>query len=66
MTKKDYIIIASLLKKHKTMTNLRQEGISHIVKSGPFMLDLCDYLKKDNTRFDEIKFREASGEILAK
>jgi hypothetical protein len=30
------------------------------------MIDLCEYLKKDNPNFDEIKFREATGEIIGK
>ena len=64
MTKKDYIALAKLLTKHKTMANLRR-GVTHVIKKGDFMIDLCEYLKQDNPNFDEIKFREATGEILA-
>ena len=64
MTKKDYIALAKLLTKHKTMANLKR-GVTHVIKKGEFMIDLCEYLKQDNPNFDEIKFREATGEILA-
>tara|TARA_R110000824_G_scaffold376134_1_gene567207 strand:+ start:147 stop:353 length:207 start_codon:yes stop_codon:yes gene_type:complete len=63
MTKKDYIKLAALLTKHKTMANLRR-GATHVIKKGEFMIDLCEYLKQDNPKFDEIKFREATGEIF--
>ena len=63
MTKKDYIKLAALLTKHRTMANLRR-GATYVIKSGEFMIDLCEYLKQDNPKFDEIKFREATGEIL--
>ena len=65
MQKKHYIKLAELLTKHKTMANLRQ-GVTHVIKKGEFMIDLCEYLKQDNSSFDEIKFREATGEILGK
>ena len=54
MTKKDYIKLASLLEKHKTMANLRR-GITHVIKKGEFMNDLCEYLKEYNSNFNEIK-----------
>ena len=65
MTKKDYIKLAELLTKHRTMANLKR-GATFVIKKGEFMIDLCNYLKKDNPRFNEIKFREATGEILSK
>ena len=65
MQKKHYIKLAELLTKHKTMANLRH-GVTHVIKKGEFMIDLCEYLKQDNSNFDEIKFREATGEILGK
>jgi len=65
MTKKDYIKLAELLTKHRTMANLRQ-GATFVIKKGEFMIDLCEYLKKDNHKFDEVKFREATGEIIGK
>jgi len=65
MTKKDYITLAKLISKHRTSANLRR-GITFVIKKGEFMIDLCEYLKQDNSNFDEIKFREATGEILGK
>ena len=65
MTKKDYITLAKLITKHRTSANLRR-GITFVIKKGEFMIDLCEYLKQDNPNFNEIKFREATGEILGK
>jgi len=65
MTKKDYITLAKLISKHRTSANLRR-GITFVIKKGEFMIDICKYLKQDDSNFDEIKFREATGEILGK
>ena len=65
MTKKDYIALANIIKSNGTMANLRR-GITHVITTGTFMNSLCEYLKNDNSSFDEIKFREATGEILNK
>tara|TARA_R110000824_G_scaffold23257_1_gene83761 strand:- start:456 stop:722 length:267 start_codon:yes stop_codon:yes gene_type:complete len=65
MTKKDYIKMAQLIKDNRTMANLRR-GVTHVIKSGDFMNELCEYFKNDNSNFNEIKFREATGEILGK
>jgi hypothetical protein len=63
MTKKDYIALAKIIKNNGTAANLRK-GFTHVIKTGTFMNELCEYLKNDNSNFDEIKFREATGEIL--
>ena len=63
MTKKDYIVLADIIKNNSTMANLRR-GVTHVLISGTFINNLCEYLKKDNPNFNEIKFREATGEIL--
>lgn len=65
MTKKDYIKLANIIKSNGTMANLRR-GITHVITTGTFMNELCQYLKNDNTNFDEVKFREATGEIINK
>ena len=65
MTKKDYIKMAQLIKDNGTMANLRR-GVTHVIKRGEFMINLCDYFKKDNPNFNEVKFREATGEIVGK
>ena len=65
MTRKDYIALANIIKNNGTMANLRR-GITHVIIRGTFMSVLCEYLKKDNPNFNEIKFREATGEILNK
>ena len=65
MTKKDYIALANIIKSNGTMANLRR-GITHVITTGTFMNSLCEYLKNDNSNFDEVKFREATGEFLNK
>ena len=65
MTKKDYIKLAELLTKHRTMANLKR-GATFVIKKGEFMVALCEYLKQDNPKFNEVKFREATREILTK
>jgi hypothetical protein len=65
MTKKDYIALAKIIKSNGTMANLRR-GITHVITTGTFMNSLCEYLKNDNSNFDEVKFREATGEFLNK
>jgi hypothetical protein len=65
MTKKDYIALASIIKKNSTCANLRR-GFTHVLITGSFMNELCQYLKNDNPNFDEVKFREATGELLNK
>ena len=63
MTRKDYIKLAELIKKNCTAANLRR-GFTWVITKGTFMNDLCDYLQEDNPKFNEVKFREATGEIL--
>jgi hypothetical protein len=65
MTKKDYIALANIIKKNGTCANLKR-GFTHVLITGSFMNELCQYLKNDNLNFDEVKFREATGEILNK
>jgi len=65
MTKKDYIALAKIIKTNGTVANLKR-GITHVITTGTFMNSLCEYLKNDNPSFNEIKFREATGEILNK
>lgn len=47
MTKKDYVLIAGILKSNKA-----QHGILN---------DFANALKRDNPKFDEIKFFQACG-----
>ena len=63
MTKKDYIKLAELIKKNGTAANLKR-GFTWVITTGTFMNDLCDYLQEDNSKFNEVKFREATGEIV--
>ena len=35
---------------------------THVI-SRELIIDLCEYLKKDNPNFNEVKFREACGEV---
>ena len=64
MTKKDYILLANIINSNSSLANLKGNP-KHIIKYGEFMFDLCKMLKNDNSNFNEIKFREATGQILA-
>ena len=65
MTKKDYIKLALFINKNSSIANLNNK-ITHVIKTGDFMNDLCNHLKLDNPKFDEVKFRIATGEIISK
>ncbi len=65
MTKKDYIALANLIDKNGTLANIKG-GITHVITRATLMYDICEYLKKDNPKFNEIKFREASGDIIGR
>ena len=54
MTKKDYELMAAVMKSHSV---LHQKATKAIMNS------LIEHLKKDNPKFDEAKFKEASGYI---
>ena len=63
MTRKHFIKLAELIKSNSTLENGRQ-GIRHVLDRGDFMDGLCDFLRQENPNFDEIKFRQATGEII--
>ena len=65
MTKKDYILLANIIKSNSGLAIVRGDP-KHIIEYGEFMFDLCKILKNDNPNFNEIKFREATGQILSK
>lgn len=48
MTKKDYILLAEVIKRHK---------VSH-----DFLVDLSNALYMDNDRFNTVKFLQACGD----
>ena len=54
MTKKDYELMAAVMKSHSV---LHQKATKAIMDS------LIVHLKKDNEKFDESRFKEASGFI---
>jgi hypothetical protein len=63
LTRKDYIAIARMIKDNSGIANMRR-GVTHIIKEGQFVNELCEYLQKDNPNFNEVKFRDATGQIL--
>jgi len=65
MTKKDYIALAKIIKKSKILVSL-QSNICQNYTHNTLMNNLCEYLKNDNPSFNEIKFREATGEIITR
>jgi acid phosphatase family membrane protein YuiD len=54
MTKKDYELMAAVMKSHSV---LHQKATKAIMNS------LIEHLKKDNPKFDASRFKEASGYI---
>jgi len=65
MTKKDYVLLANIIKSNSSLAIVKGDP-KHIIKYGEFIFDLCKILKNDNPNFNEIKFREATGQILSK
>ncbi len=65
MTRKHFIKLAQLIKDNGRMANVRNNPM-FVIETGNFVNDLCDFLKQENPNFDEVKFREATGQILAK
>ena len=65
MTKKDYIALANLIDKNGTLA-LIKGNITHVITRATIMYDICAYLKQENPRFNEVKFREASGDIMGR
>ena len=66
MTRKDYILIAKVLKECQTLkVELNYpHNFSHAVNYGKLMAVLCQMFEDDNPRFDEKIFRTACGEIV--
>ena len=64
MTRKHFIKLAQLIKDNGRVANVRNNPM-FVIERGNFINDLCDFLKQENENFDEVKFREATGQILA-
>jgi len=64
MTRKHFIKLAQLIKDNGRVANVRNNPM-FVIETGKFINDLCDFLKQENPNFDEVKFREATGQILA-
>ncbi len=63
MTRKHFIKLAELIKDNGRMANVRNSPM-FVIEQAAFMDGLCDFLKQENTNFDEVKFREATGQII--
>ena len=66
MTKKHFKEIAKLIKSNGKLTGDVSGRVMHTIPTGRFTNQLCLFFKNDNPNFDEIRFREAAGEILGK
>ena len=64
MHKKQIEELAEIIQQSSILANQRGK-IKHVLDRQTFMLALCDFLKSENNNFDEFKFRQATGEILA-
>lgn len=58
LTKKDYKALAHIISKH----SVEGEVTVEVILRKYFLNDLCILLIKDNSNFDEDKFREACKE----
>ena len=64
MTRKDYIILAQIIK-NNTYKDGQVDGESRqVLDYGEFMHELCYMLEEDNPNFNEYVFRGATGEML--
>jgi hypothetical protein len=69
MTKKDYILIAKVLKDKKRLKVGEMNLISdftHSLDYEKLLKVLCEMFSNDNSRFDEDIFRKACGEVITK
>ena len=64
ITKKHYKEIAKLIKDNGRVAMVRNNPL-FVIDRAKFIDQLCLSFKKDNPNFNEIKFREATGQILA-
>ena len=65
ITKKYYKEIAKLIKNNGRIAMVRNNPL-FVIDSAKFVDELCLSFKQDNPNFNEIKFREATGQILNK
>jgi len=63
MTRKDYIAIARMIKDNGRVAMVRNNPL-FVIDKAKFIDELCLSFKQDNPNFNEIKFREATGQIL--
>ena len=63
MTRKHFIKLAELIKDNGRMASVRNNPM-FVIDKGEFMNGLCDFFKQENPNFDEVKFRQATGEII--
>ena len=52
-----------LIKDNGRMANVRNSPM-FVIEQAEFINGLCDFLKQENPNFDEVKFREATGQIV--
>ena len=65
ITRKYYKEIAKLIKDNGRIAMVRNSPL-FVIDSSKFIDELCLSFKKDNPNFNEIKFREATGQVLGK
>ena len=63
MTRKHFIKLAELIKDNGRMANVRNKPM-FVIDQAEFINGLCDFFKQENPNFDEVKFREATGQIV--
>jgi len=65
MTRKDYIQIAKAIKDSQGVkAEINPPSFTWDIDYHKFMLQICEYFERDNSLFDENRFRKACGELI--
>ena len=59
MTRKDYEALASIIRMTTVAGAVQDMGGMKVLGRNDFVLELCAYLKRDNSNFDTDRFLEA-------
>lgn len=60
MTRRDYIMLAKLIKRNTTTTTIHQQSLN-VITQDTFIPELCIALHNENPRFETARFMQACG-----
>ena len=64
INEKHYKKIANMIKNNGRVANVRNQ-VMFVIDKAKFVDELCLSFKEDNPNFNEVKFREDTGQILS-